>query len=52
MCSDAKIANTETMTTAALVTVPADAVMPSRIASRVDRPRAAASRIRLITSTW
>ena len=52
MCSEAKIANTETITIAALVTVPAERVMPSRTASRVDSPRRAASRIWLITKTW
>ena len=40
------------LTMAALVTVPAEEVMPRRIASRVDSPREAASLIRLSTKTW
>ena len=51
MCSEAKIANTDTITIAALVTVPAERRMPCRTASRVDSPAAAASRIRLSTKT-
>ena len=52
MCSDAKIANTDTITKAALVTVPAERVMPSRTASRTGRPCCAASRMWLSTNTW
>lgn len=44
--------NTEIMTNAALVTTPADLMMPSRTASAVDIPRSAASLIRLTTKTW
>ena len=52
MCRLAKIANTDTMTIAALVTVPAESVIPTRIAARVDKPWSTASRIRLTTKTW
>jgi len=52
MCSEAKIVNTDTMTRAALVTVPADRVIPARTASDVLRPLWAASRIWFRTKTW
>ena len=52
MCSEAKIANTDTITIAALVTVPADRTNPARTASRVDMPDSAASRIWASTNTW
>lgn len=48
----AKIENTATITTAALVTVPADPMMPSATALRIGRPRSTPSRIRLTTNTW
>ena len=50
--SVAKMENTATITIAALVTTPAELVMPWPTASRVDRPRARASRMRLTTKTW
>ena len=50
--SVAKTLNTAIMTAAALVTTPAEVVMPCRTASVVDSPRIAASRIRLTTNTW
>lgn len=52
MCSDAKIANTDTITIAALVTVPAERTMPAAIASRVDNPSFIASRTWFSTKTW
>ena len=48
----AKIANTETITAAALVTTPAVSAMPRSTARRVGRPAFMCSRIRLITNTW
>src|SRR5262245_11451141 len=48
----AKIANTETMTAAALVTTPAVLDTPARTASRGDSPRRTPSRTRLRTNTW
>ena len=51
MCRPAKIANTETMTVAALVTVPAERRMPTRTASRVGSPARTDSRW-LLTNTW
>ena len=50
--SVAKTANTATMITAALVTTPAEILMPCATASRVDSPRSCASRIRDTTNTW
>lgn len=50
--SSAKTANTATMMVAAPVTEPAVVRMPSRIASRVAKPRSWASRIRETTKTW
>jgi hypothetical protein len=50
--SVAKIANTATITIAALVTVPAVALMPWATASSVFMPRSKASRIRLRMNTW
>jgi hypothetical protein len=50
--SEAKIPNTPTMTSAALVTAPAVVLMPWRTASAVGRPRSTASRIRLTMNTW
>ena len=46
-----KMANTPTITTAALVTTPADRVMPLATASRLGTPWRTASRIRLTTNT-
>ena len=43
MLSVMKIANTPTITSAALVTVPAVLLMPSRPASSVDMPRSTTS---------
>ena len=48
----AKTAKTATMMTAALVTTPAEIVMPWATASRVDSPRSWASWIRDTTKTW
>ena len=48
----AKIANTPTMTIAALVTTPAVDLMPCATASSVLAPRSNASRIRLMMKTW
>ena len=48
----AKIANTETITAAALVTTPAVSRIPRATASRVGIPFWTCSRIRLITNTW
>ena len=48
----AKIEKTATITMAALVTTPAEPVMPSATASRLGTPRSTASRIRLTTNTW
>ena len=50
--SVAKIANTETMTAAALVTTPAVSLMPRSTATFVGRPRRTYSRTRLSTNTW
>ena len=50
--SDAKIENTATMITAALVTTPAPREMPPVTASPVARPRDLSSAIRLSTKTW
>ena len=50
--SVAKIANTATITIAALVTTPAVERMPCATASSVDSPRSTASRIRLRMNTW
>ena len=47
-----KMPNTPTITTAALVTTPAERVMPWATASRFDAPSRYASRIRLTTNTW
>ncbi len=44
--------NTPTMTTAALVTVPAVDLIPYAIALSVERPRSYASRMRLMMNTW
>jgi len=49
--SVAKIANTDTMTAAALVTTPAVSLMPWRTASGALNPDAAYSRTRLNTNT-
>ena len=50
--SVAKIANTATITTAALVTTPAVLLIPCATASSVRMPRSTASRIRLRMNTW
>jgi hypothetical protein len=50
--SVAKIANTPTITIAALVTVEAVALIPYAIASSVFMPRSNASRMRLRMNTW
>ena len=50
--SVAKIANTATITIAALVTVPAVARIPCETAASVDIPRSNASRTRLRMNTW
>ena len=50
--SVAKTANTQTITTAALVTTPAVDLIPSEIASSIDAPRWNRSRIRLTMNTW
>jgi len=50
--SVAKTANTDTITAAALVTTPADSVIPLRTASLGDSPSATPSRIRPSTNTW
>ena len=47
-----KMENTPTITAAALVTTPADRVMPCATASRFGTPRCTASRMRLTTKTW
>ena len=52
MPSVAKTANTDTITAAALVTTPADSVIPLRTASCGDRPSRTPSRIRPSTNTW
>ena len=52
MPSEAKIANTATMTIAALVTTPAVARRAWDTASAVDRPWSWDSRTRLRISTW
>ena len=52
MLSVAKIANTETITAAALVTTPAVSLIPRSTASRVGSPRCTCSRTRLSTNTW
>ena len=51
-CSAAKIENTATMITAALVTTPALVAMPPTTAFRVLIPRRRSSRIRLRMNTW
>ena len=48
----AKTANTATITTAALVTTPAVALIPRSTASPVGRPRSWASRTRVRMKTW
>ena len=50
--STPKMLNTPTITAAALVTTPAEAVTPRAMAMRVGRPDSWASRIRLTTNTW
>ena len=50
--SVAKIANTLTMTMAALVTTPAVDLIPCVIASSVSAPPSYVSRIRLMMKTW
>ncbi len=50
--SVAKVLNTATMITAALVTTPAVEVMPRRMASGVPVPASTSSRIRLRMKTW
>ena len=50
--SVANIPNTTTMTIAALVTVPAVALMPWATASSVFMPRSNASRTRVRMNTW
>ena len=50
--SVAKIENTPTITTAALVTTPAVVLIPWATASSVFIPRSNASRIRLRMKTW
>ena len=50
--SVAKTANTQTMTTAALVTTPAVDLIPVEIDSSIDAPRRKLSRIRLTMNTW
>jgi hypothetical protein len=50
--SEAKIANTAIITTAALVTVDAVLRMPRSTASSVDTPRSTSSLIRLRMNTW
>src|SRR5215211_4084937 len=50
--SVAKIAKTEIITIAALVTTPAVVLIPCVTASSVDRPRSKASRIRVRMNTW
>ena len=52
MLSVAKMAKTDTITAAALVTTDALSRMPCSTARRVGRPRPTSSRIRLITNTW
>lgn len=47
-----KPTKTDTITTAALVTTPADLVTPSMTARRAGRPAMTPSRIRLTTNTW
>ena len=46
------MANTATITTAALVTTPAVDLMPWRTASSVRIPPSTASRMRLTMNTW
>ena len=48
----ANIANTATITIAALVTTPAVLLMPCATASSVVMPRSKASRIRVRMNTW
>ena len=50
--SEPKIAKTQTITTAALVTTPAVDLMPCETASSMDAPRSNVSRIRLMMNTW
>ena len=50
--SVAKIAKTDTITAAALVTTPAVSAMPRSTACRVGSPARTCSRIRLTTKTW
>ena len=50
--SAAKIANTATMTAAALVTTPAVDLIPCATASSMLAPRSNVSRIRLMMNTW
>ncbi len=52
MDSEAKIENTATMITAALVTTPAPREMPPTAASAVLSPRDLSSEIRLSMNTW
>src|SRR5262249_2059101 len=51
-CRNTKLANTDTITTAALVTTPAELTMPPATAVRIGTPRSAAPRIRLTRKTW
>ena len=51
-CSVAKIANTPTITNAALVTTPAVDLIPCATASSVDMPRSYASLMRPRMKTW
>lgn len=50
--SVAKMANTDTITAAALVITPAVSAMPRCTASRTGIPPSTSSRIRLSTNTW